>query len=161
MQSVKRSRFDSEQLEQKLLFEKEGFLGPFKLEHLIRLETLRDALDQAVQELQEQQRDQSGIWARRIAHTTSKLVYALATEPQILDDVANLLGPNVLFWMEKTIWREPGHDSHIVKSTGQIWHIDVINAWADITDMAQEKIDSVLEEYKRLLPYLEELGLSV
>ncbi|HEY9660240.1 MAG TPA: hypothetical protein V6C65_17415 [Allocoleopsis sp.] len=32
---------------------------------------------------------------------------------------------------------------------------------AELTDLAQEKIDSVLDEYKRLLPYLEELGLSV
>jgi hypothetical protein len=31
----------------------------------------------------------------------------------------------------------------------------------EVTDIAQEKIDSVLEEYKRLLPYLEELGLTM
>lgn len=31
----------------------------------------------------------------------------------------------------------------------------------DISDMAQEKIELILEEYKRLLPYVEELGLTV
>lgn len=31
----------------------------------------------------------------------------------------------------------------------------------DMTDMAKEKIDLFLEEYKQLLPYIEELGLTV
>lgn len=120
-------------------FEKAGFLGPFELNHVVRLETLRHALSEAIKEPQDDTREnpldqldqstKSNILDRRVAHITSKLVYDLATEPEILDDVAELLGSNILFWMAETIWREPGHDGHIVKSTGQIWHIDVINAW--------------------------------
>ena len=32
---------------------------------------------------------------------------------------------------------------------------------SDITGAAQEKINDILDEYKRILPYMEELGLSV
>jgi non-heme Fe2+,alpha-ketoglutarate-dependent halogenase len=116
-------------------FEKEGFAGPFTLGHTASLVALHDAMSQAIGEAQNQDQKassspiESHVMDPRIAHTTSKLVYDLSTEPRILDDVADFLGPNLLFWMAETISREPGHDGHIVEKTGQIWHIDVINGW--------------------------------
>lgn len=153
MQPIECSEIYTNQADRKVLFfEKEGFVGPFELAHTARLETLRDALSEAIEEPQDEtwekslkQPVKSPILERRIAHITSKLVYDLSTEPQIVDDVTDILGPNILFWMAETIWREPGHDGHIVKSTGQIWHIDVINAWVKgvhvsvaVTDMTMK-----------------------
>ena len=136
MQSVERSEAYVDQANRKIsFFEKQGFVGPFDLRQIAKLEKLRDTLDETIQNPQDDASEKpleqlaSSILDRRVAHITSKLVYDLSTESQILNDVADLLGPNILFWMAETIWREPGHDGHIVKSTGQIWHIDVINAW--------------------------------
>ncbi len=111
-------------------FEQNGFVGPFTLGHPASLDALHQAMSEALSEPQQAaQPAQNPVLDRRIAHITSRRVYDLATETRILADVADLLGPNILFWMAETIWREPGHDGHIVKSTGQIWHVDVINAW--------------------------------
>ncbi|GBF81179.1 phytanoyl-CoA dioxygenase family protein [Aphanothece sacrum] len=130
------SQTNFNQVEQKVaFFEKEGFVGPFTLGQTPSLVALRDAMSQAIEEAQNQEQKtssspmESHVMDRRIAHTTSKLVYDLSTEPPILDDVADFLGQNLLFWMAETISREPGHDGHIVEKTGQIWHIDVINGW--------------------------------
>ena len=130
------SQTNFNQTDQKVaFFEKEGFVGPFTLGQTASLVALRDAMSQAIGESQDQDQKtsssliQTNVMDRRIAHTTSKLVYDLSTEPPILDDVADFLGPNLLFWMAETISREPGHDGHIVEKTGQIWHIDVINGW--------------------------------
>lgn len=112
-------------------FEKKGFAGPFTLGETESLQALRSAMGEAIGKSQNQDVSPSSghVMDRRIAHTTSKLVYDLSTESRILDDVEDFLGQNLLFWMAETISREPGHDGHIVKSTGQIWHIDVINGW--------------------------------
>ncbi|BBD57019.1 phytanoyl-CoA dioxygenase family protein [Planktothrix agardhii 1806] len=130
------SQTNFNQTDQKVaFFEKEGFVGPFTLGQTASLVALRDAMSQAIGEAQNQEQKtsssliQTNVMDRRIAHLTSKLVYDLSTEPLVLDDVADFLGPNILFWMAETISREPGHDGHIVEKTGQIWHIDVINGW--------------------------------
>ncbi|NEO16133.1 MULTISPECIES: phytanoyl-CoA dioxygenase family protein [unclassified Moorena] len=132
------SQANFNEVEQKVaFFEKEGFVGPFTLGHTPSLLALRDGMSQAIGESQDQDQEPSSppsqsnanVMDRRIAHTTSRLVYDLATEPRILDDVADFMGPNLLFWMAETISREPGHDGHIVETTGQIWHIDIINGW--------------------------------
>lgn len=122
------------QVEEKVaFFEKEGFVGPFDLGQTASLVAVRDAMSKEIEASQGQhtssQPTQSPIMDRRIAHTTSKLIYSLSTESPILDDVADFIGSNILFWMAETIVREPGHDGHIVEKTGQIWHIDVINGW--------------------------------
>lgn len=155
MQSIKNaelfkaSHASFSQPEQKIaFFKQEGFVGPFTLGQTPSLVALREGMSQVIAESQNEDREASSpeipnqVMDRRIAHITSRLVYDLSTESQILDDVADFLGDNLLFWMAETIVREPGHDGHIVKSTGQIWHIDIINSWLNgvhtsiaVTDM--------------------------
>ncbi|MFY7805665.1 MAG: phytanoyl-CoA dioxygenase family protein, partial [Limnoraphis robusta] len=145
----------------------------FTLGQTASLVALRDAMSKEIENSQAQdtssQPPQSPVMDRRIAHITSKLVYDLSTEPQILDDVADFLGSNLLFWMAETIVREPGHDGHIVKKTGQIWHIDVINGWIKgvhtsiaVTDMTMKTgcllVIPGTHKYDADLPALEEAG---
>ncbi len=160
-------------VEQKVaFFEKEGFIGPFTLGQTASLIALRDAMSKEVEDAQAQDtssQPQSPIMDRRIAHTTSKLVYELSTESKILDDVADFIGSNLLFWMAETIVREPGHDGHIVQKTGQIWHIDVINGWIKgihtsiaVTDMTMKTgcllVIPGTHKYDADLPALEAAG---
>ncbi|MDY7022154.1 MAG: phytanoyl-CoA dioxygenase family protein [Cyanobacteriota bacterium] len=167
------SQTNLNQVEQKVaFFEKEGFVGPFTLGQTASLIALRDAMSKEVEDTQAQDtssQPQSPIMDRRIAHTTSKLVYELSTESKILDDVADFIGSNLLFWMAETIVREPGHDGHIVKKTGQIWHIDVINGWIKgvhtsiaVTDMTMKTgcllVIPGTHKYEADLPALEAAG---
>lgn len=162
------------QVEQKVgFFEKEGFVGPFNLGQTASLVALRNAMSEETEASQGQDTDhqttQNPIMDRRIAHTTSKLVYDLSTESKILDDVADFIGSNLLFWMAETIVREPGHDGHIVETTGQIWHIDVINGWIKgvhtsiaVTDMTMKNgcllVIPGTHKYDADLPALEKAG---
>lgn len=173
---LKGSHANFSQPDQKIaFFEKEGFVGPFTLGHTPSLVALHNGMSQAIGESQTQERETllteipNPVMDRRIAHTTSKLVYDLSTESQILDDVSDFLGANLLFWMAETIVREPGHDGHIVKSTGQIWHVDVINGWLKgvhtsiaVTDMTIKTgcllVIPGTHKYDADLPALEKAG---
>jgi ectoine hydroxylase-related dioxygenase (phytanoyl-CoA dioxygenase family) len=175
-EQLNESKADLSQVDQKIaFFDKEGFVGPFTLGHTASLVALRDAMS-AVIEQSAVQAEEGGhpsvyqhVMDRRVAHITSKLVYDLATEPRILDDVEDLIGPNFLFWMAETIVREPGHDGHIVEKTGQIWHIDVINGWIKgvhtsiaVTDMTVRTgcllVIPGTHKYDADLPALEKAG---
>ncbi|CRI64640.1 Phytanoyl-CoA dioxygenase [Thiocapsa sp. KS1] len=143
MQSAQNSRM-SDAGEKVTLFEHDGFLGPFDLKHIAVLEELRKtnhkgsngynkrpksglarlktALKNGLAKVLKG-RNRANKMTQHIGHDQirSKPEYDLATDPQILDEVADLLGPNILLWKGTVIHREPG-------STGQNWHIDLINA---------------------------------
>ena len=98
-------------------FEEEGFLGPFDLKSAKRLVALHKATNAAVITSKNKVKKKLTQWLKqpstrnvltqKRAHLESKLVYDLATESQILDDVENLLGPNILLWIAEVIWALP------------------------------------------------------
>lgn len=125
-------------------FEHEGFLGPFDLEHTAVLEEVRQTNHKGSNSYNKKPKSglaqlkitlknglvkvlkgpaQTNEMTQRIAHDQirSKPEYKLATDHRVLDDVADLLGPNILLWKGTVIHREPG-------SAGQSWHVDLINA---------------------------------
>lgn len=107
-------------------FDAMGFAGPF---------TLRDAAQVAtLQRFIEGHRD-PGVLHRILAkvrlvqdrrleqasgHLAFRPLYDFAVQPQLLDDVEAILGPDLLLWKGRIIVRQPG-------SSGQAWHVDFDN----------------------------------
>ncbi|MBP0000453.1 MAG: phytanoyl-CoA dioxygenase family protein [Cyanobacteria bacterium SID2] len=114
---------------QRNFFSENGYIGAFALPNLTSLEALVKGIEQSESpraHLVRGIKKRLGLNAKhpifvRDAHIRSRLVYQLASEPTILEDVANLLGPDILLWISEAISRKPG-------SRGQSWHIDIINA---------------------------------
>lgn len=103
-----------------------GFAGPFTLDDTAQVETLRSFI--------EGHRD-PGILGRILSkarligdrrlqqvhgHLAFRAVYDFAVQPQLLDAVQSILGPDLLLWKGRIIVRPPG-------STGQAWHVDFDN----------------------------------
>merc|ERR1719159_206584 len=58
-------------------------------------------------------------------HITQKWVYDLATVPQILDAVEDLIGPDIYIWTTKLWIKEPGSGSWIGwHQDGQYWGLE-------------------------------------
>lgn len=103
-----------------------GYAGPFTLRDTAQVETLRRFI--------EGHRD-PGILGRILSkarligdrrlqqvdgHLAFRPLYDFAVQPQLLDDVESILGPDILLWKGRIIVRQPG-------SAGQDWHVDFDN----------------------------------
>ncbi|MGC9506296.1 phytanoyl-CoA dioxygenase family protein [Baaleninema sp.] len=114
---------------QKKFFFENGYLGAFSLPNLTSMEELITGIEKSESfksRLVRGVKKRLGINAKhpifvRQAHIRSALVYKLATEPAILDDIENLLGSDILLWISEAICRKPG-------TRGQSCHVDIINA---------------------------------
>ncbi len=136
MQSPEKSH--DERLSKSSFFEKQGYVGPFNLgrrdsvfavynasspvpkvsrPRKQRYLLLKKALVESIKSAR-----RPGSERPTVAHDQirTKPVYDLATESQILDDVSDLLGDDILLWKSTAIRREPG-------TQGQAWHVDLIN----------------------------------
>jgi chlorinating enzyme len=108
---------------QKAFFRENGYVGPFSLNdissrHLVKNLKKQDLLTQ-----------------KKDAHLFSSSIYSLATQPQVLNFVCDLLGQDLLLWLGQIFRRKSGDQ-------GLPWHVDQINAEVEgvhvsiaITDM--------------------------
>lgn len=106
-----------------------GYAGPFPTLHSSAFKTLQSYV---------WNRHRSLLWVLRLllekanvlspnpmddreAHIHSAMVFNTAIDPDILENVSAILGPDLLIWMSQVICRWPGHG-------GVDWHVDKINA---------------------------------
>jgi non-haem Fe2+, alpha-ketoglutarate-dependent halogenase len=107
-------------------FDALGYAGPFTLRDTRQVEILRTFI--------EGHRD-PGILGRALAkarligdrrlqqvngHLAFRTLYDFAVQPQLLDDVEAILGPDILLWKGRIIVRQAG-------GPGQDWHVDLDN----------------------------------
>lgn len=122
-------------------YNEQGYLFPFDVYNALEAERNRAYFDYLLAELKAQD-DGRDSYAINGYHTRCEGIYDMATHPQILDLVEDLLGPNIICWATHFFAKMP-HDPKAVP-----WHQDAsywpltpartVTVWLAIDDADEE-----------------------
>lgn len=136
-------------------FHEQGFLGPYASVTPEEMEGIRDHIDRHVI-TRPGPNPKTPLQSR---HMDSKVVYDLATHPNIVDRMASLYGPNLILWATNFFNKEPGGKEIPWHQDQNYWPLEPIiniSAWVAIDDV---KIDNSCVQilpgsHKHVVPHI-------
>ncbi|WP_299609971.1 phytanoyl-CoA dioxygenase family protein [uncultured Tateyamaria sp.] len=112
-QSVQNTTPKTLSVDQIAQYNSRGFVQPFDIFSVAEIADIRSYVDQLMHDMGPQ-----GAYGINCYQARLRGLYDIATDPRILDHVADLIGPNVLCWASAILSKKP-HDPKVVP-----WHQD-------------------------------------
>jgi len=138
---------------ERLHFRDQGYLGPMTLMSPSDMAPIRQQLVDNVLY------DEKVHWGEHNRHLDSKLVYDLATQPEILNRMASILGENLLLWRTNFFVKEEGAREIPWHQDGNYWPLEpavVVSAWIAIDDSTIDNscLQIIPGTHKKVLPHI-------
>jgi ectoine hydroxylase-related dioxygenase (phytanoyl-CoA dioxygenase family) len=141
--------------EETMRFRTQGYLGPYQMCSPEEMADLRPAIVDVVQDETIKQRN----WREHNRHLDSRVVYDLATHPEILSKMVSLYGPDLLLWRTNFFVKYPGDKAVPWHQDANYWPLEppiIITAWIAVDPSTKENgnIQIIPGSHRKTIPHV-------